>query len=619
MKRRTKKNKTSILIYKMILLPVLFILISLFLYFYFLIDKNSKNSFFDNNNTINTNSKDKESKSQSPDNNNEFYDALHQSISASKFNLFQDFKFNKNDEINHSLPSMKNVESINIINNQQQNDMLFDIVHSKTPYILKETSLKSWGWNKVDLWDFSTIWTVLQLVLAGTSNQTYLITEDERDNPDGMLGIGEQIKVLSNEEAITYDFNLLGQSQHESDDNDNDNNHLALLYPQMLFADFLFLIKNSNAKLYHIADFNSMKSSLYKYSERYNINTLKDNMNIRDFLIIEKAVIDRGIDLNKSDAQWWIMHPGTAIRARYSPHHIIRCQLQGYSRMILIPPSKVENLHLYPYIHTSFGQSQLKSHNCLQNNIENRFPLYEKLCKIKTEGMTLIAELHQNEMVYIPPFWGVKFIPTTKISVGLDIPSPSEEEIVLLEAEMIPLPFPKELLKKLEGSTKSVKQLRQYRLIASTIWLVHVISRIEDIDTPYNIANKLYDSRYKALYPSDSLYFKKRSSLLYCGLKGSKNDDLEKTIDMLDIDLVQNTADRVSKLVNSVVPAIRNIWIYNYIELIARFATGDPDRTVLFLKQCLDINKKLSVASEAKEGPTVIPMEGNSNSDTNEL
>ena len=64
MKRRTKKNKTSILIYKMILLPVLFILISLFLYFYFLIDKNSKNSFFDNNNTINTNSKDKESKSR---------------------------------------------------------------------------------------------------------------------------------------------------------------------------------------------------------------------------------------------------------------------------------------------------------------------------------------------------------------------------------------------------------------------------------------------------------------------------------------------------------------------------------------------------------------------------
>ena len=597
------------------LISLLVILISLSLYFLFI---NNKLSF--DSHTINMNSDDKERNNYKHDNSNEFYDALFESISASKYDLFQDFKFNKNDsnydEINHSLPSMKNIESINAAN-YKQNDILFDVVHSKIPTLLTETSLKSWGWNKLDLWDFSTIWTVLQLVLAGISNQTYLITEDERDNHDAMLGVGEQIKVLSKTEAITYDFNLLGQVESSPTSSDG-NSHLALLYPQMLFADFLFLIRNPNAKLYHIADFNIMKSSLYKYAEKNNIKSLIDNMNIRDFFIIEKAVINRGLNLNASDAQWWIMHPGTAIRARYSPHHIIKCQLQGYSKMILIPPSKVENLHLYPYIHTSFGQSQLNSHNCLQKNIKNKFPLYEKLCKILNKGMTLIAEIHQNEIIYIPPFWGVIFIPTTKISVGLDIPSPSEEEIILLEAEMIPLPFPKELLEKLEDSKDNVKLLRQYRLIASTIWLVHVISRIEDIDTPFNIANNLYENRYKTLYPPDSLYLKKRSSLLHCGLKGSNNDDLENTINMLNIDLVQHTADKVAKLVNSVLPAIKNIWINNYIELIARFATGNPDRTVLFLKQCLDINKKLPIDGGAKEGPNIIPME-DSHFDTKEL
>ena len=56
----------------------------------------------------------------------------------------------------------------------------------------------------------------------------------------------------------------------------------------------------------------------------------------------------------------WILHPGTALQARYTPHHTFRVQIKGSARYILMSPSCAQrNAYLYPYLHLSHGQSQV--------------------------------------------------------------------------------------------------------------------------------------------------------------------------------------------------------------------------------------------------------------------
>ena len=89
----------------------------------------------------------------------------------------------------------------------------------------------------------------------------------------------------------------------------------------------------------------------------------------------------------------------------------------------------------------------------------------------------------------------------------------------------------------------------------------------------------------------------------------SDEAELRATVGMLDIDRVQAVASYVASKVNSLsTAAVRELWLHNYIELVARLATGSPDRAVLFITQCLDIDRRLEVVEE-EQGPEVMHIE----------
>lgn len=69
---------------------------------------------------------------------------------------------------------------------------------------------------------------------------------------------------------------------------------------------------------------------------------------------------EAGDGLNASVPNVWIMHPGTALQARYSPYHTFRVQIKGSARYVLIPPRHVnKHAYLHPHTHVAHGQSQI--------------------------------------------------------------------------------------------------------------------------------------------------------------------------------------------------------------------------------------------------------------------
>jgi len=73
-------------------------------------------------------------------------------------------------------------------------------------------------------------------------------------------------------------------------------------------------------------------------------------------------------------------------------------------------------------------------------------------------------------------------------------------QLVLLEAYNVGLPF-----KGLDMSSQEV------RVLASQIYLVHVLSRIHGVVSPKKYSRALYKSRYSRIYPENGMYLQKQA------------------------------------------------------------------------------------------------------------
>ena len=54
--------------------------------------------------------------------------------------------------------------------------------------------------------------------------------------------------------------------------------------------------------------------------------------------------------------------------------------------------------------------------------------------------------------------------------------------------------------------------------------------------------------------------------------------------------------------------AIKLTWIMDYIEQIARWAMGDPEETVMFIRECLNFDELLPAPVEETPGPPVLKI-----------
>ena len=382
-----------------------------------------------------------------------------------------------------------------------------------------------------------------------------------------------------------------------------------------------------------------------------------------DYHIADPEPLKHEIMPNDSAPTWWVAHPGLALRGRYSPYHTVRVQLTGRSTVTLFPPSLMNAMHLYPHLHTSFAQVQATPEMCNEALTdkglnEAQLPFFARLCHSRGNGKAAAGQglvlnrirmvrLEPGQAVYIPPFWiSALEVDKGSVATGLEISSHSDAQTALMRAEMIDIPFPLRLLdlnlpmqldeeyiwlqekllmyanmtsdelipfaadKKVherdnervqEWYALSNEEKMSTRVVACSIWLVHVLSRIDGLPTPASLGRQLYQSRWESISPRDSLRMQSFPDM-GCGV-----DAPQATVDILIPMLTRNVPTRsqhVADQVNLIKdPHIRLQWSMNYIELIAKFAMSDPSAVPNFIEQCLDMDSKIIIE---QEGPDVL-------------
>ena len=382
-----------------------------------------------------------------------------------------------------------------------------------------------------------------------------------------------------------------------------------------------------------------------------------------DYHIADPEPLKHEIMPNDSVPTWWIAHPGLALRGRYSPYHTVRVQLTGRSTVTLFPPSLMNAMHVYPHLHTSFAQVQATPEMCNEaltdkGLSEARLPFFAKLCHSRGNGKAAAGQglvlnrvrkvrLEPGQAVYIPPFWiSALEVDKGSVATGLEISSHSDAQTALMRAEMIDIPFPVRLLdlnlpihmdeeyiwlqEKLLMYTKmtpeelvpfsadkkvherDMERLQEWydlpemkkmsiRVVACSIWLVHVLSRIDGLPTPASLGRQLYQSRWEAISPGDSLSMQGFPNM-GCGIHAPQAS-VDILIPMLSRHVPtrsQHVADQVNLVKD---PHIRLQWSMNYVELIAKFAMSDPGVVPNFIEQCLDMDAKIIIE---QEGPDVL-------------
>ena len=105
--------------------------------------------------------------------------------------------------------------------------------------------------------------------------------------------------------------------------------------------------------------------------------------------------------------------------------------------------------------------------------------------------------LNPGEVLYVPPYWLVHTEART-LSLSLDVLSVSKEQLLLLPADHMGLPF--------RGEEVASKE---QRIVSAQVFLVHVLSRVQGFTSVLKYARSLYHSRYAALYPEDGLYLQR--------------------------------------------------------------------------------------------------------------
>eukprot|EP01035_Chromulina_nebulosa_P021270 gene21270-27561_t len=279
------------------------------------------------------------------------------------------------------------------------------------------------------------------------------------------------------------------------------------------------------------------------------------------------------------------MYPNTALQARYSEYHTFRVQLHGTGVYYIIPPSLGRYLYTYPYIHASVYQAQVDFYD---RKIQNK--LYSRSNRVVLEQV----KLKPGEVLYIPPYHYVHSEAHETLNAMLDILSPSLEQLILYEGGHVQARF------------QNITSFEE-RVVIAQIYIVHILSRVQGVKSPKQFANSLYLNRYSSLFPIDSLFLQKEEQNFDCF--ADQPEITQKLLSKISTDTITSIAQHVADCLND--PAISSDikWLYlgNYIESVAKWAMGNADLTVVFIRKCLDFDKKLDIVVEV-EGPPVIKI-----------
>lgn len=193
----------------------------------------------------------------------------------------------------------------------------------------------------------------------------------------------------------------------------------------------------------------------------------------------------------------------------------------------------------------------------------------------------MTAVLRPGDVLYVPPYWMVRSQVTQSLSVALDVLSASHQQLLLAQADQLPFPF-------LQSN-----QTREERAVSAQVFLAHLLSRVREVASIRKYATVLYASRFAALFPRQDR--RVRESAFTC----LKDDPARHSavVGGLDRERVLTAAERLAAAANdpSVAPAVRWLWLGDYVERVARWAMGGPEGVPLFLLLCLDMEGTIEV------------------------
>lgn len=178
------------------------------------------------------------------------------------------------------------------------------------------------------------------------------------------------------------------------------------------------------------------------------------------------------------------------------------------------------------------------------------------------------------------------------MSLSLSTVSPSAEEYRLSQAYWTLLPF--------KPYTTGLE-----KVVAAQTFLVHLLSRSEGVGAPWKLARWLYRSRYSRLYPETGLLLLNSRFTCY-----EDEEEAKATVRAsMNAREIISVAEKVAQLINdpSISKAVRQMWLGDYIEEVARWAMEGPGSVVLFLTECLNFDS-IPIVEEV-EGPPVMKVE----------
>lgn len=472
--------------------------------------------------------------------------------------------------------------------------------HTVMPLIFHESMVQKWkalDWNLLTLapnWPIAEVEIVslsIEQLTSSRSKTRTLVAENERE-VGGMIHSSEKSSSRASMQLI----------------------------------DFLSRCEHNNESLIYVTDYEVLEKSL-KLENDTSWSSLR-------FVVPEAA----RAGVNETDMAsplLWIFHRNTALQTRFSAYHIFRAQLKGTSHVMLFPPSISKELRLFPSIHVSHSQSQL-----IIEEADDRSEFEFHLSSSSVTGnasalndVVLHAILQPGDLLYIPPFYYTRHRSMGSASLGLDILSASVPQLHLLEAFYTPLPYSKDDFEPgekvgLYGKTL-MDAVRNMRIIAAQAYLLHFISRLRKLKgrkkiplilSPKTFASDLFTTRYSSIYPENSLFIQRSEfkclsnkediSLLNAistKVLGDPGGPKEKRI--------KDTAAYAAACVSEkVVPdSVKLEWVADYVEHIGRWAMGDPEETVFFIRECLNFDSILRVNDDLKDeevlGPSTIRIQ----------
>ena len=126
------------------------------------------------------------------------------------------------------------------------------------------------------------------------------------------------------------------------------------------------------------------------------------------------------------------------------------------------------------------------------------------------------------------------------------------------------------------------------------MYLVHLLSRINIIRNPKVLAKSHYRTLFAPLYDENSLFIQQSTFTCY---HDSMSETVQQVLYKINVNYFTQITKFIADCINDPIlsKGIKLLWLENYVEVVARWAMGNVDDVVFFIRECLEFDQKLEV------------------------